>query len=100
MRESRVLLFAGVVLHVSHISVLVSIIEDLENISAQNRWVMAAYKQLNMTVINKCMRRLTDAMQEFMVCILTNDILRWPRRWVTNITISPASYWPPCRHRR
>ena len=54
-------------------SVLKTIKEDLSKISAQNRWVKAIYKQLNMKALEKCMNRLSIAMQKFTVCIWTND---------------------------
>ena len=50
-------------------SVLKSINKDLEKISAQNRWVIAVYKQPNMNAIENCMNRLSIAMQKFSVCI-------------------------------
>ena len=50
-------------------SVLKSINKDLEKISAQNRWVIAVYKQPNMRSIEKCMNWLSIAMQKFTVCI-------------------------------
>ena len=58
-------------------SVLKSINKDLEKISAQNRWVIAVYKQPNMNAIENCMNRLSIAMQKFTVCtsIWRNDAL-------------------------
>ena len=56
-------------------SVLKSINKHLEKISAQNRWVIAVYKQLNMNAIEKCMNRLSTAMQKFTVCIWRNVAL-------------------------
>ena len=60
-----------------HYSILWTINEDLTKISAQNRWVMAVYKQRNMNALEECMNRLSAAMQKFTVCILTTDILGW-----------------------
>ena len=54
-------------------SVLGAIKEDLSKISAQNRWVKAIYKQLNMKALEECMNQLSTAMQKFTVCIWTND---------------------------
>ena len=54
-------------------SVLETINEDLTKISAQNRWVLAVYKQPNMKALEECMNRLSTTMQKFTVCIWTND---------------------------
>jgi len=43
-------------------------------IGAQNRWVIAIYKEANMNTIGNCMNQLSDAMQKFTVRIL-NDAL-------------------------
>ena len=59
----------------SHCSILETINEDLTKISAQNRWVIAVYKQSNMDALDECMNRLSNAMQKFTVCIWTNDVL-------------------------
>ena len=56
-------------------SILGTINEDLSKISAQNRWVIAVYKQPNMNALDECMNRLSNAMQKFTVCIWTNDVL-------------------------
>ena len=48
---------------------------DLTKISAQNRWVIAVYKELNMNTLESCMDRLSTAIQRFTVCIGTNDVL-------------------------
>ena len=58
-----------------HYSILGTINEDLTKISAQNRWVIAVYKQPNVKALDECMDRLSNAMQKFTVCIWTNDIL-------------------------
>ena len=58
-----------------HYSILGTINEDLSKISAQNRWVIAVYKQPNMNALDECMNRLSNAMQKFTVCIWTNDVL-------------------------
>jgi hypothetical protein len=48
-----------------------------KKISAQNRWVIAVYKQSNMNALEECMNWLSTAMQMFKVCnIWTNDALR------------------------
>ena len=52
-------------------SVLKTINEDLTKISAQNRWVIAVYKERNMNALEECMDRLSTAMQKFTVCIRT-----------------------------
>ena len=49
--------------------VLKTINEDLTEISAQNRWVKAIYKQPNMNALEECMNRLSTATQKFTVCI-------------------------------
>ena len=67
-------------------SILETINEDLTKISAQNRWVITVYKQLNMNALDDCMNRLSNAMQKFTVRIWTNDTLGK----ATKITISPA----------
>ena len=54
-------------------SVLETINGDLSKISAQNRWVIAVYKQSNINALKECMNRLSTAMQKFTVCILTDD---------------------------
>ena len=54
-------------------SVLETINEDLSKISAQNRWVIAVYKQYNINALEECMDRLSTAMQKFTVCIWSND---------------------------
>jgi hypothetical protein len=60
-----------------HYSILGTINEDLTKISAQNRWVIAVYRQPNMKALDECMDRLSTAMQKFTVCILTNDAINW-----------------------
>ena len=59
----------------SYYSTLGTINEDLTKISSQNRWVIAVYKEPNMTMLEKCMNRLSTAMQRFTVCVWTNDTL-------------------------
>ena len=54
-------------------SVLKTINKDLTKISAQNRWVIAVYKQRNLNALEGCMNRLSTAMQKFTVCIWTNN---------------------------
>ena len=56
-------------------SILGTINEDLKKISAQNRWVIAVYRQPNMKALDDCMNRLSNAMEKFTVCIWTNDAL-------------------------
>ena len=71
-----------------HYSILGAINEDLSKISAQNRWVIAVYKEPNMNALDECMNRLSNAMQKFTVCIRTNDVMGLI--WRTKITIYPA----------
>ena len=68
-----------------HYSILGTINEDLTKISAQNRWVITVYKQLNIDALDECIDRLSSAMQKFTVCISTNNTAG-----ATKITISPA----------
>ena len=67
--------------------VLETINEDLSKISAQNRWVIAIYKQNNVNALEECMNRLSTAMQKFMVCIWTNGRSGLGK---LKFTISPA----------
>ena len=76
----------GLLRLLTNYSILETINEDLTKISAQNRWVITVYKQLNMNALDDCMNRLSNAMQKFTVCIWTNDTLGK----ATKITISPA----------
>ncbi|KIM42757.1 hypothetical protein M413DRAFT_26755 [Hebeloma cylindrosporum] len=53
------------------LSTLGTINEDLTKISEQNRWVVAIYKEVNMSALDDCMSRLSTAMQRF---TLANDL--------------------------
>jgi len=38
-------------------------------ISAQNRWVIALYRELNASTLEDCMNRLSTAVERFTVCV-------------------------------
>ena len=44
-------------------------------ISAQNRWAQALYKELNMSALDDCMDWLSGAVERFMVCVWINNSL-------------------------
>jgi hypothetical protein len=47
----------------------------LTEISAQNRWAKAFYKELNMAALEDCMKLLSGAVERFTVCVWINDFL-------------------------
>ncbi|KIM39270.1 hypothetical protein M413DRAFT_29445 [Hebeloma cylindrosporum] len=49
------------------VSTLGTINRDLAEISAQNRWVIAFYKKLNMSTLEDCINRLSTALDRFKV---------------------------------
>ena len=59
---------------------------DIEDFSEQNRWVIVAYNQPNINVIEEFMNLLSYASKK--VCIWTNAFKFWAG--ATKFTISPA----------
>ncbi|KDR85865.1 hypothetical protein GALMADRAFT_234980 [Galerina marginata CBS 339.88] len=53
------------------LSTLGTINEDLTEISEQNRWVIAVYRELNTSTLEDCMDRLSTALEKFK---LSNDL--------------------------
>ena len=58
----------------------------MTEISAQNRWAQAFYKELNMTAVEDCMNRLSGAVERFTVCVWINEYLGW----VADVNTHPA----------
>ena len=54
-------------------STLKTINEELGKISAQGRWVLGIYSDLNKSAVNDCLNRLTTALEKFKVCP-TSDV--------------------------
>jgi hypothetical protein len=48
-------------------------------INAQNRWIQALYKELNMNTLEDCIDRLSTALERFKVRlrIFYHDAVRW-----------------------
>ncbi|KDR85866.1 hypothetical protein GALMADRAFT_234981 [Galerina marginata CBS 339.88] len=53
------------------LSTLGTINEDLKEISEQNRWVIAVYRELNTSTLEDCINRLSTALEKFK---LSNDL--------------------------
>ena len=56
-----------------HYSTLETINKDLDEIAAQGRWKLGIYSDLNMTVVDGCLDRLSTAIENFKVCP-TSDV--------------------------
>ena len=54
-------------------STLETINKDLDEIAAQGRWKLGIYSDINMTVVDGCLDRLSTAIENFKVC-LTSDV--------------------------
>ena len=51
-----------------HYSTLKTINNDLEEISAQGRWKLGIFSDLNTTAVDGCLNRLSVALENFKVC--------------------------------
>ena len=49
-------------------STLKSINEDLDKITAQGRWLLGIYSDLNKSAVDDCLNRLSTALEKFKVC--------------------------------
>ena len=49
-------------------STLETINMDLDEIAAQGRWKLGIFSDLNMTVVDGCLNRLSTALEKFKVC--------------------------------
>ena len=49
-------------------STLKTITEELNKIAAQGPWKLGIYSDLNTTVVDECLNRLTTALEKFKVC--------------------------------
>ena len=47
--------------------------EELDKITAQGSWKLAIYSDLNTTVVDDCLNRLSTALEKFKVC-MTSDL--------------------------
>ena len=50
-------------------STLKTINEDLDKIAAQGSWRLGIYSDLNTTVVDDCLDRLSTALEKFKVCL-------------------------------
>ena len=53
-------------------STLETINKDLDEISAQGRWKLGIFNDLNMRAVNSCLNRLSAALENFKVCPLSD----------------------------
>ena len=49
-------------------STLETINKDLDEISAQGRWKLGIFSDLNTTAVDGCLNRLSTALEDFKVC--------------------------------
>ena len=56
-----------------YFSTLETINKDLDEIAAQGRWKLGIYSDINMTVVDGCLDRLSTAIENFKVCP-TSDV--------------------------
>ena len=54
-------------------STLETINKDLDEISAQGRWKLGIFSDLNTTAVNGCLNHLSAALENFKVCA-TSDV--------------------------
>ena len=54
-------------------STLETINKDFDEIAAQGRWKLGIYSDINMTVVDGCLDRLSTAIENFKVCP-TSDV--------------------------
>ena len=52
-------------------STLETINKDLDEITAQGRWKLAIFSDLNTTAVDGCLNRLSTALEKFKVCSAT-----------------------------
>ena len=62
-----------IVAYYVYYSTLETINKDLDEIAAQGRWKLGIYSDLNMTVVDGCLDRLSTAIENFKVC-RTSDV--------------------------